>query len=58
MTELSPTAKTQLTPKGKLRVALNLSNFLLISKPPIPGPATGIVPDLARGSVSWRGHIM
>ncbi len=48
MTELSPAAQAQLTPKGKLRVALNLSNFLLISKPPVPGPAAGIVPDLAR----------
>ena len=48
MTELSPAAKAQLTPTGKLRTALNLSNFLLVTKPPVPGPAGGIVPDLAR----------
>jgi polar amino acid transport system substrate-binding protein len=48
MTELSPAAKAELTPKGKLRVALNLSNFLLISQFPPKGPAAGIVPDLAQ----------
>src|SRR5437870_3377147 len=47
MTELSSAAKSQLTPKGTLRVALNLSNFLLISSFPKGGTPTGIVPDLA-----------
>lgn len=48
MTELSPAARTQLTPKGKLRIALNLSNFLLISEYKAGSVARGIVPDLAR----------
>jgi polar amino acid transport system substrate-binding protein len=45
---LSPAARAELTPKGKLRVALNLSNFLLISKFSTSGPVIGIVPDLAQ----------
>jgi polar amino acid transport system substrate-binding protein len=48
MTELSPAAKTELTPKGKLRVALNMSNFLLVGKDPATGAPRGIVPDLAQ----------
>lgn len=48
MTELSPAAKAQLIPKGSLRVALNLSNFLLISSFPSTGAPSGIVPDLAQ----------
>ncbi len=48
MTELSPTARTQFTPTGKLRAALNLSNFLLVSKDAPDGTRCGIVPDLAR----------
>lgn len=45
---LSPAARAELTPTGRLRVALNLSNFLLISSFPNDGTATGIVPDLAQ----------
>ena len=48
MTELSPAARAQLTPTGKLRAALNLSNFLLVSKDAPDGRRRGIVPDLAR----------
>jgi len=48
MTELSPAAKTELTPKGKLRVALNMSNFLLVGKDPATSAPRGIVPDLAQ----------
>lgn len=47
MTAPSPAAKAQLTPTGKLRVALNMSNFLLVSKWPEGGTPKGIVPDLA-----------
>ena len=47
MTELSPAAKAELTPTGKLRVALNMSNFLLVGKDPATGTVRGIVPDLA-----------
>lgn len=38
--------KTELAPTGKLRVGINLSNFLLVKKHP-DGSVTGIVPDLA-----------
>ena len=48
MTELSPAAKAELTPTGKLRVALNMSNFLLVGKDPTTGAPRGIVPDLAQ----------
>ncbi|MSP98540.1 MAG: ABC transporter substrate-binding protein [Betaproteobacteria bacterium] len=48
MTELSAAAKTELTPTGKLRVALNLSNFLLVGKDKATGQPDGIVPDLAK----------
>lgn len=47
MTEPSPAATSELTPTGKLRVALNLSNFLLVNPAPEGAPPTGIVPDLA-----------
>lgn len=47
MTNLTPAAKTELTPAGKLRVALNMSNFLLVGKDPAGGTPRGIVPDLA-----------
>lgn len=48
MTELSAAARTELTPTGVLRVALNLSNFLLVGKDPATGRPEGIVPDLAK----------
>ena len=48
MTELPAAAKTELTPTGKLRVALNMSNFLLINKEKLDGQPNGIVPDLAK----------
>ena len=40
------TPKDQLAPAGKLRVGINLSNFLLIAKA-ADGSVSGIVPDLA-----------
>jgi polar amino acid transport system substrate-binding protein len=47
MTEAMPQAvRAELGPTGKLRVALNLANFLLVLKPP-PEPR-GIVVDLGR----------
>ena len=48
MTELPSAARSQLTPTGKLRAALNLSNFLLITEYKAGSIARGIVPDLAR----------
>jgi len=48
MTQPSAAAIKELTPTGKLRVALNLSNFLLVGKDPATGAPRGIVPDLAQ----------
>ena len=41
-------AKNELAPGGKLRVGVNLGNFLLVSKDLASGELRGIVPDLAR----------
>ncbi len=41
-------AKTELAPGGKLRVGVNLGNFLLVTKNPATGELSGIVPDLAQ----------
>jgi polar amino acid transport system substrate-binding protein len=46
MTPLSDAARAELAPNGKLRAALNYSNFLLVSAR-TPEPA-GVAPDLAR----------
>ncbi len=40
-------AASELTPTGKLRVGVNLGNFLLVNKDPASGALRGIVPDLA-----------
>jgi polar amino acid transport system substrate-binding protein len=40
-------AKEELTPHGKLRVGVNLGNFLLVNKDPATGDLRGVVPDLA-----------
>lgn len=39
--------KSELAPRGALRVGLNMSNFLLVSGSTADGIPTGIVPDLA-----------
>jgi len=41
-------AKSELAPAGKLRVGVNLGNFLLVTKDPATGELSGIVPDLAQ----------
>ena len=41
-------AKEELTPSGKLRVGVNLGNFLLVNKDPATGELRGVVPDLAQ----------
>lgn len=46
MTPMSPAARAELAPTGKLRVALNYSNFLLVSQR-APEHA-GVAPDLGR----------
>jgi len=44
---MNPTAKSELTPTGKLRVGVNLGNFLLVNKDAATGELHGVVPDLA-----------
>jgi len=45
--QISQKAKEELTPRGKLRVGVNLGNFLLVNKDPATGELHGVVPDLA-----------
>jgi len=45
---MNPTATAELVPTGKLRVGVNLGNFLLVNKDPAGGAPRGIVPDLAQ----------
>jgi len=45
---MNPTVKAELIPSGKLRVGVNLGNFLLVNKDPAGGKPRGIVPDLAQ----------
>jgi polar amino acid transport system substrate-binding protein len=48
MTDISPAARADLTPTGKLRVGINLGNFLLTAKDPVTGESRGIAVDLGR----------
>jgi len=52
---MNPAAKNELAPSGKLRVGVNLGNFLLVNKDPAGGAPRGIVPDLARELGSQLG---
>jgi polar amino acid transport system substrate-binding protein len=45
---LSPAAKSELAPTGKLRVGINYGNFLLVQKNEANGEYTGIAVDLGR----------
>ena len=47
-TDISPAVRADLTPTGKLRVGVNLGNFLLTAKDPATGESRGIVVDLGR----------
>ena len=44
---MNPTTRSELVPTGKLRVGVNLGNFLLVSKDATTGELRGVVPDLA-----------
>ena len=49
MTQVSAAVVSELAPGGKLRVGVNMSNFLLIAKDPATGePRGGVAVDLAR----------
>jgi hypothetical protein len=45
---ISPVARSDLAPTGKLRVGTNFGNVLLATKDPVSGDARGIAVDLAR----------
>jgi polar amino acid transport system substrate-binding protein len=48
MTDSTPVARSELAPTGTLRVALNMSNFLLTATDPATGEPSGIAADLGR----------
>ena len=46
--QISPAARSELTPTGKLRVGINYQNFLLVTSGGAQGEARGPAPDMAR----------
>ena len=48
MTESMSVARSELAPTGTLRVALNMSNFLLTATDPVTGEPRGLAADLGR----------
>src|SRR2546422_5929877 len=46
--QVSPAARSELAPTGKLRVGINYQNFLLVNKNPAGGEYSGIAVDLGR----------
>jgi polar amino acid transport system substrate-binding protein len=48
MAESNSAARAELAPTGRLRVGLNMSNFLLTAKDPATGEISGVAPDLGR----------
>jgi polar amino acid transport system substrate-binding protein len=48
MTDSTSGARSELAPTGTLRVALNMSNFLLTSTDPVTGEPRGVAADLGR----------
>lgn len=48
MTECTPEIRSQLAPTGRLRVGINLGNFLLTAKDPATGEFRGVAVDLGR----------
>ncbi len=47
-TSVTAALRAEMAPTGTLRVALNLSNFLLVSQAPPDGEPVGIAPDIGR----------
>ena len=54
--EVTALLSAEMAPTGTLRVALNLSNFLLVTQAPTPGQeAVGIAPDIGRDIAAALG---
>ena len=47
-TEITPQARKELAPSGRIRIGLNYQNFLLVLKDAPDGSPTGIAPDMGR----------
>ncbi|MDP1717667.1 MAG: ABC transporter substrate-binding protein [Burkholderiales bacterium] len=48
MSDINPAVRSELAPTGKLRVGINLGNFLLTATDPATGEYRGVAVDLAR----------
>src|SRR5579863_7986469 len=48
MSAMSEQAKAELAPKGVLRAAINMGNFLLVTGKTAAGDPVGVAPDMAR----------
>jgi polar amino acid transport system substrate-binding protein len=48
MAEVSSTVRSEFAPTGRLRVGINMSNFLLTAKDPATGEPKGVAVDLGR----------
>src|SRR5437879_11980271 len=46
--QVPPAAKSELAPTGKLRVGINVQNFLLVNKERVGGEYSGVAVDLGR----------
>ncbi|MBI4523585.1 MAG: transporter substrate-binding domain-containing protein [Deltaproteobacteria bacterium] len=46
--QISPAARSELAPTGRVRVGINYGNFLLVCRDPAGGEPGGVAPDLAR----------
>ena len=59
---MSPKIIEQLAPKGVLRVAINLSNFLLVTDRSAEGNPVGVSPDMAsevaRDDLEWESNTL
>jgi len=46
--QVPPAARSELAPTGKLRVGINVQNFLLVNKERVGGEYSGVAVDLGR----------
>ena len=55
--QVPSTARSELAPTGKLRVGINVQNFLLVNKERAGGEYSGIAVDLAGSSASGSAFL-